>query len=253
MRLSKKLGQHFLTDKSVLRREVEYAELSRNDTVLEIGAGDGRLTLLLAEKAGKVIAIEKDKKFAELLKQKIKEKNMNNIDVLYADALSVDFSQFNKIVSNLPYGISSPITFKLFQYLPWDLAVLSYQKEFAERFFAKPGERNYSRLTVAINYYCEPELLETVPKEKFFPKPKVDSVIVKLKPKEKPFHADQQFWILIGKLFQHKKKLIRNALRDAKFDNADIEKLPVELLKKRVFCCALEDFHRIYLSLKNQG
>lgn len=253
MRLSKKLGQHFLIDKNILRREVEYAELDKNDIVLEIGAGDGRLTELIAEKAGKVIAIEKDKRLVELLKQKIKDKHINNIDIISDDALLIEFPKFNKIVSNLPYQISSPITFKFFEYLPqWNAAVLSYQKEFAERFFAKPCERNYSRLTVAVNYFCEPRLLEVVPKEKFFPKPKVDSVIVRLKPKEKQFEADAQFWILIKKLFQHKKKIVRSAMKSAGFDKNIIDSMPADLLKKRVFCCTLEDFHRIYLSLKSQ-
>ncbi len=253
MRLSKRLGQHFLMDEKVLRREIEYAQLSRKDIVLEIGAGDGRLTLLLAEKAGKVIAVEKDKRLVELLRKKIKDKNIDNVEIISADALSIDFPKFNKIVSNLPYGISSPITFKFFEYFPWDLAILSYQKEFAERFFAKPGKRNYSRLTVAINYYCEPQMLETVAKEKFFPKPKVDSVIVRLKPKEKPFETDAQFWFIVEKLFQHKKKLIRSAMKAAKFDEKIIQNVSADLLKKRVFCCTLQDFHRIYLYLKNQG
>lgn len=253
MRLFKKLGQHFLTDEKILRREVGYAELGRSDIVLEIGAGDGRLTLLLAEKAGKVIAVEKDKRLVELLRKKVKEKDIGNIDIVCADALRIDFPCFNKIVSNLPYGISSPITFKFFEYLDkckWQVAVLSYQKEFAERFFAKPGERSYSRLTVAVNYYCEPQLLETMPKEKFFPKPKVDSIIVKLMPKSKPFDADAQFWHIVEKLFQHKKKLARNALADAGFDKKIIDKLPDELLKKRVFCCGLNDIKKIFDLIK---
>lgn len=246
MKMIKKLGQHFLTDKKILEREVEYAELSKNDIVLEIGAGDGRLTELLAEKA-KVIAIEKDRRLIEILKKK----NLRNVKIIQADALKIDFPKFNKIVSNLPYQISSPITFKFFEY-KWDLAILTYQKEFGERFIAKPGEKNYSRLTVAVNYYCKPEILEKVPKEKFYPKPKIDSVIVKLTPKKPEFGTDDFFWELVKSLFQHKKKLIKNALADAKFPKRIIKKFPKELLKKRVFCCELKDFRYVYLLIKNK-
>ncbi len=248
MKLSKRLGQCFLSDRATLERMVNYAELSEKDTVLEIGAGDGRLTILLAEKAGKVIAIEKDKNLIELLKKNLAEKNVTNVQIISGDAMGVEFPKFSKIVSNLPYHISSPITFKLFSYAEkynWSLAVLTYQKEFAQRFFAKPCERNYSRLTVATNYYCSAEKLETVGRGKFRPQPKVDSLMVRLVPKEKPFPADDFFWGTVAKLFQHKKKTVRAALKDSKFVKTDIEKVPEELLKRRVFCCILEDLKRI--------
>lgn len=223
-----------------------YANLSENDVVLEIGAGDGRLTELIAEKAGKVIAIEKDKRLVEILKKNLSR--FSNVEVIHGDALDIDFSKFNKIVSNLPYQISSPITFKLFSLIDkynWSLAVLTYQKEFAQRFFAKPCEKNYSRLTIATNYYCIPEKLEIVKKGKFRPQPKVDSLMVRLVPKEKPFYADAAFWEIVSKLFQHKKKTVRAALKDAKFTNKQIQTIPESLIKKRVFCCSLEDLKRI--------
>lgn len=248
MKLSKRKGQCFLSDRATLERMVKYAELSEKDAVLEIGAGDGRLTELIAEKAGKVIAVEKDDRLAELLRKNLSDKNIPNFEIIHGDALDADFPRFNKIVSNLPYQISSPITFKLFGLIDkckWSFAVLTYQKEFAQRFFAKPCERNYSRLTVAANYYCSAEKLEIVRKGKFRPQPKVDSMMVKLAPKEKPFEADEIFWGMVAKLFQHKKKIVRAALKDAKFNKKCIEKIPIELLKKRVFCCSLEDLKRI--------
>jgi len=226
----------------------EYAQLSKDDAVLEIGAGDGRLTVLLAEKAGKVMAVEKDKRLVEILRQNLSEKNISNVEVIEGDALETDFPKFNKVVSNLPYQISSPITFKLFGLMDkynWSVAILTYQKEFAQRFFTKPCEKNYSRLTVAVNYYCSAEKLEFVKKGKFRPQPKVDSTIIKLAPKERAFEADDFFWGVVAKLFQHKKKIVRAALKDSKFDMETIEKMPSELLKKRVFCCALEDLKRI--------
>ncbi len=253
MKLSKRKGQCFLNDRATLERMAEYAQLSKNDTVLEIGAGDGRLTMLLAQKSGKVIAVEKDGRLVELLKKTVYEKNISNVEIIHGDTMDIDFPHFDKIVSNLPYQISSPITFRLFDCIGkcnWSLAILTYQKEFAQRFFAKPCEKNYSRLTVAVNYYCSAEKLEIVSKGKFRPQPKVDSMMVKLEPREKPFEADDSFWETVAKLFQHKKKVVRAALKDAKFDVNNIEKIPAELLKKRVFCCTLEDLKRISGSLK---
>ncbi len=248
MQLSKRKGQCFLNDRATLERMAEYAQLSKEDTVLEIGAGDGRLTQILAEKAGKVIAIEKDKKLAEILKESLSERNVSNVEIIEGDALETDFPEFNKIVSNLPYQISSPITFKLFGLIDkyeWSFAVLTYQKEFAQRFFTKPCEKNYSRLTVAANYYCSAEKLESVGRGKFRPQPKVDSLMVRLAPKERAFEADESFWGAVARLFQHKKKIVRAALKDSKFDANNIEKVPAELLRKRVFCCTLEDLKRI--------
>ncbi|MFZ3077791.1 MAG: 16S rRNA (adenine(1518)-N(6)/adenine(1519)-N(6))-dimethyltransferase RsmA [Candidatus Aenigmatarchaeota archaeon] len=253
MQLSKRKGQCFLNDRAALERMAEYAKLSKDDTVLEIGAGDGRLTVLLAEKAENVIAVEKDGHLVELLKKIVDEKKIFNVEIIHGDAMEIDFPRFSKIVSNLPYQISSPVTFKLFGLIDkfkWSSAVLTYQKEFARRFFSKPCEKNYSRLTVAANYYCSAKKLETVGRGKFRPQPKVDSMMVKLAPKERAFEADDFFWGAVAKLFQHKKKVVRAALKDSKFDAENIEKIPAELLSKRVFCCTLEDLKRISDFLK---
>lgn len=248
MKLSKRRGQCFLNDYATLKRMAECAQLSEKDAVLEIGAGDGRLTILLAQKAGKVIAVEKDGYLVELLKKNLADKNISNVEIIHADAMEAEFPKFNKIVSNPPYQISSPITFRLFGLVEkcgWTVAILTFQKEFAQRLFAKPCEKDYSRLTAAANYYCAAEKLELVPKGKFRPQPKVDSMMVRLSPREKPFHADKFFWETVAKLFQHKKKVVRAALKDSKFDMERAEKVPEELLKKRVFCCALDDLKKI--------
>jgi len=236
--MPRKLGQHFLNDKRIAQRIVDYAKISKNDKVLEIGPGKGVLTNILTDKAKEVIAIEKDKLLGQELLQK------DNLSVIIGDALEIDFPKFNKIVANLPYQISSPITFKLFQY-KWDLAVLMYQKEFADRFFAKPGDKNYSRLTLAINYYCIPEKLEIVSKGKFNPPPKIDSMIVLLKPIKPPFKTDKIFWDYLTKIFQHKKKIVRAALKSSKIPKEKIEKLPEALLKKRVNRCNINEIKSI--------
>ncbi len=230
----RKLGQHFLKDPKIAEKMVKYADVSKKDIVLEIGPGKGIITQILSEKAKKVIAIEKDRELAKNL-------NYPNLDLIIGDALKVKFPKFNKIVSNLPFQISAPITFKFFEY-KWDLAVLIYQKEFSERFLAKPGDKNYSRLSLAVNYYVNPEILEKIPKSKIFPIPEVECNIVRLLPKKEPFKTDKVFWEVVKKLFQHKRKIVRAALKDAKYSR---EKIPQRLLEKRVFKCDLHDFKEI--------
>lgn len=232
----KMLGQHFIIDESIFERECRYASLDKKDIVLEIGAGDGRLTKVISKYAGKVIAIEKDKALADLAEYNTGK----NVEIIHGDALKIEFPKFNKIVSNIPYSISSKILEKIFKYT-WDVAVFTFQKEFALRFFAKPGERNYSRLTVMVNYYSTPELLEIVPKGKFYPRPKVDSAIVRLKRKKVP-ELPESFWNMVRILFTHKKKLVKNAFQDAGIEVS----LPKELAEKRVFQCTMKDFLEIH-------
>ncbi|MFQ6010316.1 MAG: 16S rRNA (adenine(1518)-N(6)/adenine(1519)-N(6))-dimethyltransferase RsmA [Candidatus Aenigmatarchaeota archaeon] len=234
-----KLGQHFLQDIGTARKIVEYADVGSRDTVLEIGPGKGMLTEQLVKKAKKVIAIEKDSVLARVIAD-----NFPDVAVIRADALKIEWPEFDKIVSNLPYQISSPVTFKLFRH-KWKAAVLMYQKEFGERFVAEPGERRYSRLTVAVNYHCDAEVLEFVPKEKFRPRPKVDSVIIRLTPKKPPFVADDFFWHVVTQLFRHKKKTVAAALKASKYSKKAIERLPEELAKERVFWCDLKKLKSI--------
>lgn len=133
-------GQHFLIDLSVANREVGYAKLTKEDIVLEIGPGKGVITRLLAEKAKQVIAIEIDRRLVNKLKTTLPE----NVTLISGDALSVDFQilpRFTKIVSNLPFEISSPITFKLLKF-PFTRAILIYQKDFAKRLVSLPEKRN---------------------------------------------------------------------------------------------------------------
>lgn len=202
----KSFDQHFIVDDSVLQREVEYAEISEKDIVLEIGAGPGILTEFLARSAKKVFVIEKDSRFKEILEK------IPNTEVIIGDALDISFPECSKIVSNLPYSISSDITFKILKE-PIELAILCYQKEFAERMTARPHTKEYSRLSVNCFLRAEIEILETVPKGKYWPIPEVDSSIVRLKPKK--FEAPEKFDAICRALFQHKRKKARNALMDS--------------------------------------
>ncbi len=211
----KKLGQNFLIDRQVADGEVGYADLKKEDIVLEIGPGKGILTKLLAKIAKKVIAIEIDSLLVEQLKLDLPD----NVILINADALKIDFKAlpaFNKIVSNLPFQISSPITFKFLEY-PLSKAVLIYQKDFADRMVANPGTKDYSRLSVGIYYKAYCRILETVSKKCFFPVPKVDSCIVELIPRENPPFAvlnERFFFDLTKELFNHRRKKIRNTLKE---------------------------------------
>jgi len=210
----RKTGQNFLVDKNIAELEVKHADIQKDDVVLEIGPGTGVLTSLIADKAGKVIAIEIDGKLVDGLKSFLPE----NVLLIHDDALKVDFStlpRFNKIVSNLPFQISSPITFKFFEY-DFDLAVLIYQKEFADRMVAKPGSKDYSRLSVGVYYNSFCDVVARVPKTCFYPQPKVDSSIIKLKPRKTPLFSvkdEKLFFDLTRDLFNHRRKKIGNTIR----------------------------------------
>ncbi len=257
IRLDRRKGQNYLIDPNILRKIVDHADLSSEDTVLEIGAGIGTLTIPLAEHARKVIAVEQDQKIASILEKRLQDLDISNVEVLAADAVKTDFPEFNKVVSNLPYKISSPITFKLLEY-DFDFAVLMYQLEFAERMVAKPGESNYSRLSLMLHFCADIEMLFEVSKHAFFPNPKISSAVVKLIP-DKKAEVDEFFAKVSRALFQHKKKKVKNALLDsfheiAKVDKKEakeiVSKLDEKLLSERVVKLEPDDVMAICEELK---
>ena len=213
-----KLGQNFLIDPNIAQLEVDYADIKKDDIVLEVGPGRGILTNILAKSVEKVIAVEIDKNLLESLKETLP----SNVTLIHSDVLKLDFEnlpKFNKVVSNLPYQISSPFTFKLLDY-SFDLAILAYQKEFAERIVAKPGSKKYSRLSVNVYYKSECSLLRIVSKSVFYPIPKVDSAIVKLVPRKTPAFCvenEKFFKDFVNVIFSHRRKKIKNIIKD-KYD-----------------------------------
>jgi len=222
IRLDKRKGQNYLVDSNILAKIIEYSEISPDDVILEIGAGIGTLTIPLSKKAKKVIAIEQDQKIAAILEKRLENLDISNVAVLAADATKIDFPEFNKVVSNLPYKISSLITFKLLKY-DFDYAILMYQLEFAQRMIAKPGDSNYSRLSLMLHFCGDVELLFEVSKHCFFPQPKISSAVIKLVPNKKA-KVDEFFIKTSRALFQHKKKKVRNALLDSFHEIADVDK-----------------------------
>lgn len=211
IKLYKRKGQHILIDREIINRQVDYANVTKKEIVLEIGPGLGALTQKLAERAGKVVAIEKDLRMFSYLKQKIPQ----NVEIINADVLETKLPEFDVVVSNLPYQISSPVTFKLLNH-GFRRAILMYQKEFAERMMAKCGDKGYSRLSVNVYYRAEVRILEFVSREAFYPMPEVDSAIVELLPRKPPFSviSEETFFKVVDRLFSQRRKKIKNTLVD---------------------------------------
>ncbi|WP_298518056.1 16S rRNA (adenine(1518)-N(6)/adenine(1519)-N(6))-dimethyltransferase RsmA [uncultured Methanobrevibacter sp.] len=230
--LNRNLGQNYLIDRNKRDQIIGYGDIDKDDVVLEIGTGIGTLTIELARKAKKVIAIEQDENICRILAERLKKEKIDNVELINEDALSINFPKFNKIVSNLPYQISSPITFKFLDY-DFDLAILMYQKEFADRMNGEVGSKNYSRLSAMLYFKCEVETLTHVSAESFIPKPKVDSTVVKLTPKDNQIEdIDFKTYSNFTKaLFQHRNKKIKNALIDSRHIISNIDK---KVLKMRL-------------------
>jgi 16S rRNA (adenine1518-N6/adenine1519-N6)-dimethyltransferase len=230
---TKKRGQSFLTNYAVAKEIVDFAELTEQDRVLEIGGGLGVLTQQIAEKAGEVHVVEIDANLVRALCDKVRD--YNNVNIIEGDALTVDLPKVNKIVSNLPYSISSEITFRILQELEYEMAVLMYQKEFASRLVAAPGTPEYSRLSINVQYYARVEEVLEVPAEMFYPVPVVDSVVVRMVPRSAgPIARDHSVfhWMIAG-IYPYPNKNLRRALR-IWFRNLGLERTLADDALKRL-------------------
>ena len=220
----KSLGQNFLRDKSILQKIISAGELTPQDNILEIGPGEGVLTKRLLSGGAKVMAIEKDRRLQEknspLLK--LKQKYPDKLNLYFADVLTINLPEIlqkenftdYKIIANIPYYITGKIIRLIFQQknLP-SLVVLLLQKEVAERICASRGKE--SILSLSVKYFAQPEIVAHVPRQAFFPKPKVDSAILKLKPKEKIDRSQEKnFFRLLKVAFSSPRKTLRNNLKN---------------------------------------
>ena len=212
----KKLGQHFLIDKKVLGKIIESADLKSQDVVLEIGSGLGALTLKLLKKVEKVVALEKDQKMAEIFKTITS--GFKNLEILNEDALKFDLRKLPKnykVVANIPYYITSPLLKVLLEAKNRPkLIVLMVQKEVAERIMAISPNMNI--LAIAVQFYAKPEIVGFVLKNSFFPKPKVDSAIIKILPRSGTLaeEVDEKNFFRIVKIgFSSPRKQLQNNLR----------------------------------------
>jgi 16S rRNA (adenine1518-N6/adenine1519-N6)-dimethyltransferase len=220
-RTKKNLGQNFLIDEKILDKEVEFANIE-NKKVIEIGPGFGFLTKKLANKAKKVIAIEKDTSLRPYLEKYLE--SCDNVEIIWDDVLKIDIPN-HKIVSNIPYQISSPLTFKLLN--NGNPAVICFQKEFAERMLAQAGTRKYSRLSATVGFLAKVRKLIAVPKGCFWPQPKVDSIVLEITPQRKPKNWGK-IKTLIDKIFMYPNKKI------SKIKKITGIKFPDELKELRV-------------------
>ncbi|MFC7021472.1 MULTISPECIES: 16S ribosomal RNA methyltransferase A [Haloarcula] len=209
--------QHFLVDGRVLDRIPGYAIDAGVDLshVLEVGAGPGALTDRLLAVADRVTAVERDPAFAAHLREEFApEREAGRLTVVEGDALEVDLPAFTASISNLPYGASSEIAFRL---LPAGRPlVLMFQREFADRMAADPATDDYGRLSVTAGHYADVEVVETVPPEAFDPQPRVTSALVRTTPREPDYSvpSDDFFMDFLKAVFTQRRKTMRNAVRN---------------------------------------
>ncbi len=218
----KRFGQHFLTDPIVINEIIELVEIEPNSTLIEIGPGLGVLTAPLLERCDKLIGIEIDRDLAAHLRQRFA--GQSSFKLIETDALTLQLSEIVQgpvsIVGNLPYNISSPLLFHLFsQRGQIESMLFMLQKEVVQRMCATPGTKNYGRLSVMTQYYCDLEPLLEIPPSAFDPPPKVNSQMVRLTPRIDTLAAtrgnqqrERQLSRVVTAAFAHRRKTLRNTL-----------------------------------------
>lgn len=255
LRADKKLGQNFLIDENVVRQIVEAAELSEADIVLEVGPGIGTLTQGLAESKAQVVAVELDTRLLPVLATTLE--GYDNVRVVHGDILKVNIMEevgapSFKVCANLPYYITTPIIFALLEKrLPMERLVAMVQKEVAERMAAQPGGKDYGALSVAIQYYTEPEIAFIVPPTSFIPAPAVDSAVIVCKRREKPpveVCDEALFFRVVKAAFSLRRKMLSNSLKNMGIKAEQVAKWLVLADvdgKRRAETLSLEDFAKL--------
>jgi 16S rRNA (adenine1518-N6/adenine1519-N6)-dimethyltransferase len=236
---SKKLGQNFLIDKNILEKIINTAEIKKEDKILEIGAGIGNLTKELAKKAKKVTAVEKDKKMVEILKEELK--NFKNVEIVEGDIrdllkeISEKLKNY-KIVANIPYYLTSRLLRKIFELKRKPkLIVLMVQKEVAQRIVAQPPKMNL--LAISVQFFARVKIVHYVSRNCFFPRPKVDSAIIKILPQKPPLKEIDLFFKIVKAGFLHpRKKILKNFNKGLKLEK--------EKVKNWLNSCKIEEERR---------
>lgn len=228
--MSKRLGQNFLIDESIVQGIVDAAAIEAGETVLEIGPGIGTLTQGLAEAQANVIAVELDKKLPAVLAETLG--GYANVKIVPGDILKVNIPEIVgpgtfKVVANLPYYITTPIIMALLeQHLPITKLVTMVQKEVAERMVAQPGKKDYGALSVAVQYYTQPKIMLAVPPASFIPAPEVDSVVICCDVRtQAPVDVidEKMFFRVVKAAFGQRRKTLNNALKAMGVDKGIVQ------------------------------
>ena len=222
----KKFGQNFLIDGHVLNKIIAAADITKEDFVLEIGPGIGTMTQYLAEAAGRVMAVEIDRKLIPILQETLQE--YDNVEILNEDILKVDIGALVeeknggkpiRVVANLPYYITTPIIMGLLEkHVPVESITVMVQKEVAQRMQAEPGTKDYGALSLAVQYYCEPYIVANVPPNCFMPRPKVGSAVIRLRTHQEPpvkTEHEALMFRLIRASFNQRRKTLANGLNNS--------------------------------------
>jgi len=243
--------QHFLVDERVLDRLPTYLpDGADRSHVLEIGGGTGALTDRLLTTSDRVTVVERDPDLATFLRQEFEtERAAGQLTVIQGDALEVELpADVTASISNLPYGVSSEITFRL---LPLGIpTVLMFQREFAERMAAEPGTSEYGRLSVSAQHYADVDVVEPVPPTAFSPPPAVDSAVVRTTPRDPDYEVEDEAFFLrfVKAVFTQRRKTVRNAIRNtahiSELDDPDavVAAADDNLVGKRAGDLAPDDF-----------
>lgn len=221
-KFSKSLGQNFLVDDSVPKDIVLGAEVDENDLVIEIGPGVGTLTAQLLNKAKKVVAIELDNDLIPILTEEMG--NNPKFTLIHNDALKVNFNEIIgeeksvKLVANLPYYVTTPIIVKLLkEKYNFKSLTIMIQKEVAERMDAEPGNKDYGSLSLLVQYYCNTKIIRKVPPQCFIPRPKVDSIVIRLDRLDEPkvkVENEKLFFEIIRSSFNMRRKTLWNGVKN---------------------------------------
>lgn len=230
-KFSKSLGQNFLIDDSVPKDIVSGAEVNENDLVIEIGPGVGTLTAQLLNKAKRVVAIELDSDLIPILNKEIGDNP--KFTLIHNDALKVNFNEIIgdeesvKLVANLPYYVTTPIILKLLKedYKFKSLTIM-IQKEVAERMNAEPGNKDYGSLSLLVQYYCDTKIVRKVAPQCFIPRPKVDSIVIRLDKLTEPkvsVKNEKLFFDIIRSSFNMRRKTLWNGVKNIGLSKEKLE------------------------------
>ena len=256
-KFSKSLGQNFLIDTNVIDRILEGARVQEGDYVIEVGPGIGTLTKEMGRTAEKVVAIEIDKTLIPILEETLAD--FPNIEVINQDILKVDVQELVKaklnggpvkLIANLPYYITTPIVMKFLEEdIPVTDIVVMVQKEVADRMNAQPNSKDYGALSVAVQYYCDTEIVAKAPRHMFMPQPNVDSTVIGLHVREeKKYNVDNEdiFFKTVKASFGQRRKTLLNSLGGLGFLRKDQIKVALQEAnideKRRGETLSIEEF-----------